>query len=117
MFIATLAGLVLAIDGTDHTVLWSQQCPKPVFASPVSIPTGIVCPCVNGFIYCFDFQGKELWRFQTNAPVFCSPSYIGLEHDLHLAGYVVFGSHDKSVYCLSLCGVLLLTHKFIQTLL
>ena len=106
VFIATLSGLVLAIDATEHRVLWSQQCPKPVFASPVLIPTGIVCPCVNGFLYCFDFQGKELWQFQTNAPVFCSPSYIGLEHDSCLAGYVVFGSHDKSVYCLSQCGEL-----------
>ena len=106
VFITTLSGVVLAVDATEHTVLWSQQCPKPVFASPVLIPTGIVCPCVNGFLYCFDFQGKELWQFQTDAPVFCSPCYIGLEHDSHLAGYVVFGSHDKSVYCLSLCGEL-----------
>ena len=106
VFIATLSSLVLAVDATEHTVLWSQQCPKPVFASPVLIPTGIVCPCVDGFLYCFDFQGKELWYFQTNAPVFCSPSFIGLEHDSRLAGYVVFGSHDKSVYCLSLCGEL-----------
>ncbi|XP_022797527.1 acyl-CoA synthetase family member 4-like, partial [Stylophora pistillata] len=35
VFIATLTGCLLAIDATEHTVLWSQQCPKPVFASPL----------------------------------------------------------------------------------
>lgn len=104
VFIATLAGRVLAIDATEYTILWSQQCPKPVFASLLLIPSGVVCACVDGFLYCFDFQGKELWKFEARTSVFCSPSYIAMECDSNSNGYIVFGSHDKCVYCLSLNG-------------
>ena len=105
-FIATLAGHVLAVDPAEHLILWSQQCPKPVFASLLLIPTGIVCACVDGFLYCFNFQGKELWRFETQAAVFCSPSFISTEYELYVSGYVLFGCHDKCVYCLSIDGAL-----------
>lgn len=107
VFIATLTGCLLAIDATKHTVLWSQQCPKPVFASPLLTPIGIVCACVNGFVYCFDFQGNKLWEFETQASVFCSSTlYQDVTHDCRLSGCIVFGSHDKCVYCLSLNGEL-----------
>lgn len=102
VFIATLTGSVHAIDATGHTIVWSHRCPKPVFASPLLIPTGIVCACVDGVVYCFDFQGKQLWQFATSASVFCSPTFIRVES----SGYVLFGSHDKCVYCLSLRGEL-----------
>lgn len=104
VFIATLTGRLLAVDPTEHTIIWSQQCPKPVFASPLLTPTGIVCSCVDGFVYCFDFEGNKLWHFQTSAPVFSSPTCIGIECDPSYSGYIVFGSHNKCVYCLSLNG-------------
>lgn len=109
VFIATLTGRLLAVDAAEHTILWSQQCPKPVFASPLLTPTGIVCACVDGSVYCFDFQGNKLWRFQTRASVFSSPTYIGTERDSRSSdytGHIVFGSHDNCVYCLSLDGEL-----------
>ena len=104
VFIATLTGRVVAVDADEHTVLWSQQCPKPVFASPLLIPCGVVCACVDGLVYCFDFQGRAMWRFETGAPVFCSPAYTRTEWDSDIPGYIVFGSHDKCVYCLSVDG-------------
>lgn len=106
VFIATLTGRLLAVDAAEHTILWSQQCSKPVFASPLVTPTGIVCACVNGFVYCFDYKGNELWQFPTHASVFCSPTYIGTECNSSCSDYIVFGSHDKCVYCLSLNGEL-----------
>ena len=106
VFIATLTGRLLAVDAAEHTILWSQQCPKPVFASPLLTPTGIICACVDGFVYCFDFKGNKLWCFQASAPVFCSPTYFGAEHHSSSCGYIVFGSHDKRVYCLSPNGEL-----------
>lgn len=109
VFIATLTGRLLAVDAAEHTILWSQQCPKPVFASPLLTPTGIVCACVDGWVYCFDFQGLLLWQFQTRASVFSSPTYFGAECDSTSSdciGHIVFGTHDKCVYCLSLNGEL-----------
>ena len=108
VFIATLSGRLLAIDATEHTILWSQQCPKPVFASPLLTPIGVVCACVNGFVYCFDFQGNKLWEFETQASVFCSPTlYHDVRYGSRISHCIFFGSHDKSVYCLSLTGELL----------
>ena len=112
VFIATLAGRVLAIDAIEHAMVWSHQCPKPIFASLLLIPTGIVCACVDGCVYCLDFQGNLLWKFETQAPIFCSPSYVDLnsQHS-SLFGFVVFGSHDKSVFCLSPSGELQWTYR------
>ena len=45
-----------------------------------------------------------MWRFETGAPIFCSPAYTGTEWDTDTLGYIVFGSHDKCVYCLSVDG-------------
>ena len=109
VFIATLTGRLLAVDPAEHTILWSQQCPKPVFASPSLTPTGIVCACVDGSVYCFDFQGVQLWEFQACGSVFSSPTYVGADLNSTSSDYlgkIVFGSHDKSVYCLSLKGEL-----------
>ena len=72
VFIATLGGHLLATDATEYIVPWSQQYPKPVFASPLLTSIGIVYACVDGFVYCFDFQGNKLWKFETQASVFCS---------------------------------------------
>ncbi|XP_068720110.1 beta-alanine-activating enzyme-like isoform X2 [Montipora capricornis] len=106
VFIATLSGRVLAIHTIEHAIVWSQQCPKPIFASLLLLPTGIACACVDGCIYCFDYGGKSLWKFETRAPIFCSPTFM--ESDCHslCSGHVVFGSHDNNVYCLSPCGEL-----------
>ena len=107
VFIATLTGRLLAIDPAEHTILWSHQCPKPVFASPSLTPIGIVCACVDGSVYLFDFQGLLLWQFQTRGSVFSSPSYVGAERSSTSSDYlahIVFGTHDKCVYCLSLKG-------------
>ena len=106
VFIATLTGRLLAVHATKYTVLWSQQCPKPAFASPLVLPVGVVCACVDGSVYSFDFQGKRLWQFQTEGSIFCSPSYKSVESSGIACGRVVLGSHDRCVYCLSLGGEL-----------
>ena len=108
VLIATLTGRLYAVDADEHAILWSQRCPKPVFASPLLTRTGIVCACVNGFVYCFDFQGNKLWQFETRASVFCSPTlYHSTECDSGYSNCIVLGSHDKCLYCLSLNGELL----------
>lgn len=67
---------------------------------------GIVCVCVDGCIYCFDYEGKSLWKFEICVLIFCFFIFMGLDCYLFCFGYVVFGFYDNNVYCLFLCGEL-----------
>ena len=102
IYAATLSGLFLAVDADEHTVTWSQQCPKPVFASPVVFRGGVLCACVDGVVYCFSHQGSRLWECRTNGAVFCTPALQATGHSSE--GSIVFGSHDRHVYCLNTLG-------------
>ena len=57
---------------------------------------------------CLLFWGNELWEFETQASVFCSQTlYQDIWYGSRIYWHcIVFGSHDKCVYCLSLNGEL-----------
>ncbi|XP_046905585.1 beta-alanine-activating enzyme isoform X3 [Hypomesus transpacificus] len=95
LYVATLGGHLLCLRPDSGAVLWTRSRETPFFSSPGCSSGRMVVGSVDGNIYCFSLQGTELWRFTTSGPVFSSPCVTRDE------AWVVCGSHDDHVYCLS----------------
>ncbi|PFX21310.1 Acyl-CoA synthetase family member 4 [Stylophora pistillata] len=105
----------------DGKVLWESRLGDRIESSAALSLCGRyvvvgIC-CYDGQVYVLNrftsetswtFQpGNKLWEFETQASVFCSPTlYQSEKHDSRFSNCIVFGSHDKHVYCLSLNGEL-----------
>ena len=45
--------------------MWSFQCPKPVFSSPVVTSEGVLVGCVNSVLYCLSYTGCQVTVVKT----------------------------------------------------
>ncbi|XP_070554130.1 beta-alanine-activating enzyme-like [Ptychodera flava] len=105
LYAATLTGRILAIDPDTGDEKWHFSCPKPVFSSPAVTSMGTLHGCVDGNIYHVDHHGIQLWTIATQGPVFSSVCCMPAARSCDISAandYAVFGSHDHSVYCLSI---------------
>lgn len=104
VFIGTLGGRLFCVNASTQAIKWSNQCPQPIFSSPLATSQAVVYACVDGIVYCCDLDGKPLWEFKTAEPVFSSPTMFCSSVKSEHKGYILFGSHDGCVYCLSDSG-------------
>ena len=104
VYICLLSGKVLSLDVKTGLIIWQRNLFKPIFSSPCLCDGFIAFGCVDGFLYAMDFNGNDLWKFQTNAPIFSSPVYLNCMKHKSL---IIFGSNDHRLYCLDENGVLL----------
>jgi len=93
VFAATLTGRLFAVCTTRLNKVWTRQCPKPIFASPLVTQHNIICACVDGKVYSYSVKGELLWEFVTTGPLCRSPTTF--------TSCMVFGCHDKHVYCIT----------------
>ncbi|XP_072294968.1 beta-alanine-activating enzyme isoform X2 [Eucyclogobius newberryi] len=96
LFVATLGGRLLCLNVDSAEELWSFSKDVPFFSSPVSSETHVVIGSADGNIYSLSPDGKLLWQFLTQAPVFSSPCLTPDQQQ------VLCGSHDGHIYCLNL---------------
>lgn len=107
LVINELSILVCTLDGTCSLVniyngetVWNRKFESPIFSSPQKIPNRneIVLAEVSRTVHCLDFSGNLLWNFQTEGYIFSSfLFYQPTVEDIKIC----FGSHDKSLRCLS----------------
>ncbi|XP_038625191.1 beta-alanine-activating enzyme [Tachyglossus aculeatus] len=94
LYVATLGGLLVAINPASGHGVWKHSCGKPLFSSPRCCPPGVCVGCVDGNLYCFNHAGEQVWQLSTGGPIFSSPCvWAADERNLFL------GSHDGCVYC------------------
>ncbi|XP_077158160.1 beta-alanine-activating enzyme isoform X2 [Paroedura picta] len=93
LYVATLGGLLLAVNPVMGRPVWKSICGKPIFSSPHCNKDCVCVGCVDGNLYCFSHFGEKVWQFSTNGPIFSSPCLSSS------AGEVFFGSHDHFTYC------------------
>ncbi|XP_029443139.1 beta-alanine-activating enzyme isoform X2 [Rhinatrema bivittatum] len=99
LYIATLGGLLLAVNPNTGCSIWKYSCGKPLFSSPQCNQKYVCVGCVDKNLYCFNHSGQKIWHFSTSGPVFSSPC---------LTEWAVwFGSHDSTIYCCAMDGNLL----------
>ncbi|XP_054845846.1 beta-alanine-activating enzyme [Eublepharis macularius] len=101
LYIATLGGLLLAVNPVMGNTIWKYVCGKPVFSSPHCNKDYVCVGCVNGDLYCFSHFGQKVWQFSTNGPIFSSPCISSFVRE------VFFGSHDHFTYCCNMEGNLM----------
>ncbi|XP_075608235.1 beta-alanine-activating enzyme isoform X4 [Balearica regulorum gibbericeps] len=102
LYVATLGGLLLAVNPVMGNKIWKSFLGKPLFSSPHCNEKYICVGCVDGNVYCYTHSGEKVWQFSTNGPVFSSPCISSLTKQ-----EVFFGSHDCFIYCCNMEGNLL----------
>ncbi|XP_074444234.1 beta-alanine-activating enzyme isoform X1 [Larus michahellis] len=102
LYVATLGGLLLAVNPVTGNKIWKSFLGKPLFSSPHCNEKYVCVGCVDGNVYCYAHSGEKVWQFSTNGPVFSSPCISSLTKQ-----EIFFGSHDRFIYCCSMEGNLL----------
>ncbi|XP_062431596.1 beta-alanine-activating enzyme isoform X4 [Rhea pennata] len=102
LYVATLGGLLLAVNPATGNKTWKSSLGKPLFSSPHCNEKYVYVGCVDGNLYCFTHSGEKVWQFSTNGPVFSSPCISSLTKQ-----EIFFGSHDCFIYCCNMEGNLL----------
>ncbi|NXT75584.1 ACSF4 enzyme, partial [Zapornia atra] len=102
LYVATLGGLLLAVNPVTGSKIWKNFLGKPLFSSPHCNETYVCVGCVDGNLYCYTHSGEKAWHFSTNGPVFSSPCISSLTKQ-----EIFFGSHDCFIYCCNMEGNLL----------
>ncbi|KFQ28346.1 Acyl-CoA synthetase family member 4, partial [Mesitornis unicolor] len=106
LYVATLGGLLLAVNPVTGNKNWKSFLGKPLFSSPHCNENYVCVGCVDGNLYCYTHSGEKVWQFSTNGPVFSSPCISSLAKD-----EIFFGSHDCFIYCCNMEGNLLWKFK------
>ncbi|NXH77784.1 ACSF4 enzyme, partial [Hydrobates tethys] len=102
LYVATLGGLLLAVNPVTGNKIWKSFLGKPLFSSPHCNEKYVCVGCVDGNLYCYTHSGEKVWQFSTNGPVFSSPCISNLTKQ-----EIFFGSHDCFIYCCNMEGNLL----------
>ncbi|NXR10332.1 ACSF4 enzyme, partial [Semnornis frantzii] len=102
LYVATLGGLLLAVNPVTGNTIWRSSLGKPLFSSPHCNEQCVCVGSVDGNLYCYTHAGEKAWQFATNGPVFSSPCISSLSKQ-----EVFVGSHDHFIYCCSTEGQLL----------
>ncbi|NXC43575.1 ACSF4 enzyme, partial [Penelope pileata] len=102
VYVATLGGLLLAVNPVTGNKIWKSFLGKPLFSSPHCNEKCVCIGCVDGNLYCYTHSGEKVWQFSTNGPVFSSPCISSLTKQ-----EIFFGSHDRFIYCCNMEGNLL----------
>ncbi|NWV40964.1 ACSF4 enzyme, partial [Grantiella picta] len=102
LYVATLGGLLLAVNPVTGSKIWKSRLGKPLFSSPHCSENYVCVGCVDGNLYCYTHSGEKVWQFSTNGPVFSSPCLSSLTKQ-----EIFFGSHDCFIYCCNMEGNLL----------
>ncbi|NWR91018.1 ACSF4 enzyme, partial [Furnarius figulus] len=102
LYVATLGGLLLAVNPVTGRKIWKSFLGKPLFSSPHCNENYVYIGCVDGNLYCYTHSGEKVWQFSTNGPVFSSPCLSSLTKQ-----EIFFGSHDRFIYCCNVEGNLL----------
>ncbi|XP_010572828.1 PREDICTED: acyl-CoA synthetase family member 4 isoform X1 [Haliaeetus leucocephalus] len=102
LYVATLGGLLLAVNPVTGNKIWKSFLGKPLFSSPHCNEKYVCVGCVDGNLHCYTHSGEKVWQFSTNGPVFSSPCISSLTKQ-----EIFFGSHDCFIYCCNMEGNLL----------
>lgn len=102
VYVATLGGLLLAVNPVTGNKIWKSFLGKPLFSSPHCNEKCVCIGCVDGNLYCYTHSGEKVWQFPTNGPVFSSPCI-----STSTKQEIFFGSHDRFIYCCNTEGNLL----------
>ncbi|KXJ82257.1 hypothetical protein RP20_CCG014722 [Aedes albopictus] len=105
-FVATLDGSYCCFNtASGSAVEWESKLPTPVFANATFLQQfdAVLVAEVQGTLHCLSGEcGSRLWQISTEGNVFSSPQV--LYPDNGRTAEILFGCHDKHLYCYSWTG-------------
>jgi len=109
-------GILLGVS-YDGVVLWKSNTGKGTMNHDIWCDdiTGdgideILVANANGYLYCFDIDGKELWNYKPYEGDHLTPMYaVCVVKDTTKTPYIVCGDYTSNIYYLSSSGSLLKT--------
>ena len=94
---STMDGSIYCVDTAQKKALWVFLVKAPVYSSVIASAAEnaelYYFGSDNGFFYCVNGQGKEVWKYKTNGKIRSD----ALVHE----GTVYFGSEDNNLYALN----------------
>ncbi len=69
------------VDSTEYenysaNILWQKDLKTTMVAPVTTYGNKIIAAAKNGVLYCFDENGKQLWRNDLGAPIFSKPAVV-----------------------------------------
>ncbi|XP_062707394.1 beta-alanine-activating enzyme isoform X2 [Aedes albopictus] len=105
-FVATLDGSYCCFNtASGSAVEWEGKLPTPVFANATFLQQfdAVLVAEVQGTLHCLSGEcGSKLWQISSEGNVFSSPQV--LYPDNGRTAEILFGCHDKHLYCYSWTG-------------
>ncbi|XP_023233744.1 acyl-CoA synthetase family member 4-like [Centruroides sculpturatus] len=99
---ASLDGTISSVNPENGNILWTYNCQKPVFSSPLNLKCGLCIGSVNGDILFLNHHGNIMWTVYSESPVFSSASQISLDAStMDSKDFVVIGSDSGIVFCIN----------------
>ena len=96
VFVTFLNGEIHCLDLLSGTDLWKTDLRKPIFSSPSLLKKLLLVTCVDGVLYAFSTDGRMMWTFVTNGPIFSTPVAV----ELNSSRSIIFGNNSGVIYCL-----------------
>lgn len=95
----TLDGSIERLTITDGSTIWHKKHDFPIFSSPKIIEgnKAILFAEVMRKVHCIDYDGNELWQFDTNGHIFSSFLLSSLSDSVK----ITFGCHDSMLRCIN----------------
>ena len=96
IFVTLLNGEIHCLDLLSGTNIWKTDLRKPIFSSPCLFKKLLLVTCVDGVLYAFSTDGRMMWTFVTNGPIFSTPIAV----ELNSSRFILFGNNSGVTYCL-----------------
>jgi len=58
-------------------LLWNEKFTRPVTSSPLAFEDRVIFGCRDGFLYCYDADGRLLWKYNSHSGIGASPVLSG----------------------------------------
>jgi len=78
LVVASVDGLLKALNPQTGGELWSFNCHAPIFSTPLPLHQSIIFGCHDKRVYCLSSQGQLLWKTDLGAPIYSSPALVGV---------------------------------------
>jgi len=103
IIVSNTFGELYKLNAGSGTIIWKTKSGKALtsfYTSPAVSENRIYIGSNDHYMYSFESaHGKELWKFKTDASIFCDASVNN--------GKIYFGSDDKNFYCIDTSGKLI----------
>jgi len=93
VYAGDMDGTLYSLDLETGKKNWATKTPLGFAASPAYQDGKIFIGDIDGFFYCFDDKGKEVWKTETMGEISGGANFY--------KGHVLFGSQDAKLYLLN----------------